>query len=95
MAKRYCGRYVVNVVFVDKYAEYACTIYHDVYSGKKHGHHLIYVHPPASSRIAVDSPQAYDDAAHAALSFATSPDQWNMESELDYTDSGFRIRRKK
>lgn len=92
MAKRYCGRWVIDVEFEDKYAEYKCIIYHD--TQKMKDGHQINVLPPAHLSIAVDSPKAYDDTAHAALSFATADDLLS-ESELDFTDSGFRIRRKK
>lgn len=92
MAKRYCGHWIINVKYSDRWDEYLCSIVHDA-----DPHRVVTsvsVKPPAHLTQAVDSAQAYDDTAHAALSFVTA-DEKISESELDFTDSGFRIRRKK
>jgi len=51
---------------------------------------VIYVGAPAYLSHAVDSPKAYDEAAHAALSFA---DHEGFDMQPDTTSSGWHISR--
>lgn len=65
MAKRYSGRCVVTVVYDDRRSDYKATVAiggRNVWSGR--------IGEPRSRTISVDSPKAYDQTAHAALSFA-------------------------
>ena len=64
MAKRYSGDVVVSVTWSDSRDAYKATV--SAHGEKWSG----WVGAPRAMRIAVDSPQAYDDAAHAAISFA-------------------------
>jgi hypothetical protein len=66
------------------------------------GHtYSISVGPPASGYgpgIAYDSPEAYDRAAHAALSFAAADKEWGQGSDIftasaEIRESGWVIRR--
>lgn len=99
-ATRYCGNVKISMrLALDAYTQrdqYVCAI---SVNGKKKGN--IYVGTPASISHAIDSPKAYDDAAHAALSFACDEEErgdkdWGILGRLDFSnDSGFKIRRKK
>lgn len=89
-AKRYCGRWVISITYQDKWSEYLCTITHDADRG--HVVASVSVGEPKTLTHAVDSAIAYDNVAHAALSFESEK---LGDSELDFTDSGFRIRRKR
>ena len=65
MAKRRCGKHEVSIVWSDTRDLYVAKI--------KEGGRTVstqYVGRPPASRLAVDSPKAYDEAARAALSFA-------------------------
>ncbi len=64
MAKRYCGRLVIQLSYRDKAQDYWCTVSR---AGERVG--SVDVGAPAHLAVAVDSPEAYDNAAHAALSF--------------------------
>lgn len=82
MAKRYSGDVSMRVTYRDVNDDYKVTMS----SGGKR--HTEYIFGPAqrSKLIAVDSAQAYDEAAHAALSFSSF-------GNPEYTDRGFRITR--
>lgn len=69
MAKRYCGEVTIELYYRDDKpdpdyrARVSCT----------RGYRVIVVKPPGvgyGDGVAYDSPEAYDRAAHAALSFA-------------------------
>jgi hypothetical protein len=88
---RYCGNAVIRCSYNDRQGQYECKIA----VGGKH-RDTQYVGAPASSRLAVDSREAFDRAAHAAVSFAEYDGCLNdadLESNAD--GSGWRIRRKK
>lgn len=87
MATRYCGKVKIGCTYRDRENDYRCTM---SAGGKRIG--VEYVGAPRHLTHAVDSPKAYDDAAHAALSFASSEGKLD-ERDLDFTDSGYRIRR--
>jgi len=100
MAIRYCGSVKIDCKLVPAKhmphgEQYKCTISF----GKAGVVSVQHVGLPAHLTEAIDSPKAYDDAARAALSFATSEDTalgtWcdYNDSGLDYTDSGYAIRR--
>lgn len=85
MAKRYSGNVVVNVVWDDRRDAYRATV-------AENGRHVwsgIIGRAPAS-RLAVDSSEAYDEAAVTALAFADNDE--GLEG-VEYTDSGRHIRR--
>lgn len=83
---RYCGRVKILVLYTEN-EQYRCTF---VVNGRRVGTEV--VKAPASATYAVDSPQAYDDVAHAALSFAVEEGTID-ESDCDFNDRGFRVRR--
>ena len=101
---RYCGNVKINCSDIS--ARYTATSrdeYHCYFflkwkrKWKKLG--MIRVGVPAYLANAVDSPQAYDDAAHAAISFAVDEEErgekdWGISNHLDMNDSGWRIRRR-
>jgi hypothetical protein len=64
MTKRYSGRATVDVEFVDAKNEYRARV------STPDGTETVWVGVPPALKIAVDSPEAYDGAASAALSFA-------------------------
>ena len=63
MARRYSGSVTVDVTWVDADSQYRCRV------RAPGGATTVHVGPPAVLERAVDSPEAYDVAAHAALSF--------------------------
>jgi len=69
--------------------QYKCAL---SVSGKKRG--TQYVGIPRSLSHAIDSAMAYDDAAHAAVSFALDEGKID-ESDCAFTDSGNHITRPK
>ncbi len=87
MATRVCGRVKINCVYRDRTSDYQCSL---SVNGQRRGTEFVGI--PRSLQVAVDSPKAYDDTAHAALSFALSEGKIS-EDELDLTDSGYRIQR--
>jgi hypothetical protein len=92
MAIRYCKNVKIDCKLVPAtpYGEqYKCNISRD---GKKLG--VQYVGLPNFIGGGIDSPKAYDSAAHAALAFAVDQDG-DLADYLEYTDSGFAIRRQK
>jgi hypothetical protein len=87
-AKRYCGGLTLRLTYRDRENDYRCFI------AAPGAWTTIYVGSPAVLRHAVDSPEAFDDAAHAALSFAADEGREFVERLAAYTDSGWDIRRK-
>ena len=67
MATRYSGSLKINVIYHDKHGAYRASI-------SRKGKNLWggWVNPAHASRLAVDSPEAYDAIARSALSFAES-----------------------
>lgn len=67
MATRYSGSLKINVVYHDRHGAYRASI-------SRKGKNLWggWVNPAHASRLAVDSPEAYDAIARSALSFAES-----------------------
>lgn len=78
---RYSGRLRIRVTYVDPKAgdmhngQYRCTV---AVPGLKH--YRVWVGAPAYLEHAVDSPEAFDGAAHAAISFADADDSSVGES---------------
>lgn len=62
--KRYSGNITVTITYVDAKDKYKAT----VSAGEQRG--TVYVGPPRHLTRSVDSPEAFDDAARAAISFA-------------------------
>lgn len=90
MAIRYCGDLIIRVRYVDDAGAYHAVVRNT--RGQLQGR--VFVTPPAHQLRAVDCPDAYDDAAHAALSFVAEPRSGEIDG-ADYTDSGWSIRRKR
>ena len=86
MAVRYTGSLVIRVVWNDRY-------YNASVSRKGRSLWFGVVGAPKSSRIASDSPDAYDAAAHAALSFAHDEGA-PVGNYGDWTNHGWAISRK-
>lgn len=101
MATRYCGQVKITVRIVPARhmphgEQYACVI-------SLHGKHLgtMHVGIPAHITRAIDSPEEYDDAARAALSFAADEEErgekdWgSIDGVCDYGESSYFVRRGK
>jgi hypothetical protein len=82
MATRSSGRAKVSCNYRDRQGDYACHI-------SVGGQRVCteYVGRPRSSHLAADSAEAYDDAARAAISFATSDGKLD-ESDVAWGDRG-------
>lgn len=91
-ALRRCGSLTIRVTYVEDWtkgpAEYRCHV-----RGKNPSDRItIYVHPKSFETVARDAPQAFDEIAHAALSFASEePSGSFVNEQADMTDSGWRI----
>lgn len=85
--KRYSGNITVALSFVDSENHYKCN----VSVGGKRGKTII-VNPPRHLTRSVDSADAFDDAAKAAISFAA--DEGLDTDGADHTGSGVAIHRK-
>lgn len=101
MAIRYCGSVKINCKLVPAKhmphgEQYKCDI---SIGGKKLG--TQYVGIPSYLTHAIDSPMAYDSAAHAAISFATDEadrgeKEWDgLSDAVDWSDDGYAIGRRK
>lgn len=88
MAIRYCGHVKINCTYRDRQCDYRCAL---SIRGKQVG--TQYVGEPRVLDHAVDSPQAYDSAAHAAIVFAID-DKQIFENDLDITAHGYGIKRR-
>ena len=64
MARRFCGEYRIRLTFDDPSGDYLVTFA----TGGRHVYRCR-VHPPSIIRRSVDHPIAFDEAAHAAMSF--------------------------
>jgi hypothetical protein len=86
-ATRYSGDIKISIVYSDEEQEYACRLEAD-------GERTEYttVGEPKILEHAVDSPEALDTAAHAALSFALD-DQRDIMDKAASTDSGWHVGR--
>lgn len=87
MAKRYSGQLIVDIAWHDSKQEYRASV---SYPG---GHKTVCVGPPGVLTKAVDSSIAYDEAAAAAISFASEDDP-EIGELADHTDKGLFIGRK-
>ncbi len=65
MAIRYCGKVTIRMRWDDARNAWRCVVSSLARRGQ-----VVWVSPPPAERQTVDSPGAYDRAAHAALSFA-------------------------
>ena len=91
MAKRYSGNATVNVVWSDSANGWRASVSVD-------GYHVDTVTVTQSrsgpdTRIAVDSPEAYDHAAATALSFVSQ--DYDFDDKLDFDDRGIVVYRTK
>lgn len=104
MVKRYCGSLTITIKYRDPLpgfkgplsnGDYVCTIRRD---GCASTFDRQFVLAPAHLDYAVDSPIAYDRAAHAALSFAyegDTPARAHFDEAADFSGCGWVIRRTK
>lgn len=86
MATRYCGLLTLRLSYRDASNDYRVCI-------ATNGYHLatVYVGTPAYLTHAVDSPEAYDETARAALAFAE--DDGGDLSDAAMDDSGYAVTR--
>lgn len=87
MATRYSGKGTVRLLFNDSKNAYRATVSDGSASM------TIWLPLKGHQDKAVDSPAAYDEAAHAAISFATNDGL--DENAFNMSDSGWIIKRKK
>lgn len=86
MAKRYCGEIVLTIDLTDQ------DIYKVRYTSHRKLLHTEEIHPPKFFAYSLDSSNAFDKIAHAAMSFA--PD--HVQGQGEYSDSPhWHIRRYK
>lgn len=89
MAVRYSGNVTITLTYNDKTSQYDCSV-----KAPKEKAVKVHVRPPPSSRLAVDSPEAYDGTARAAYSFAD--DEHGEIGNPEYgSGTGIIIHRKK
>lgn len=90
MARRFCGNVTIDLRYRDRGGGYDCRVVTPVGTMK------IAVSEPAVLTHAVDSPESYDSAAHAALSFAIDVNHRIAdEAALGIVDGKYHITRKK
>ncbi len=77
MAKRVSGRVSVRLTYLDEDDCYKCRVSNLDHEGPPI---KVYVNPPACPTLAVDSSQAYDAAACAAIAFADVLDYADFDS---------------
>lgn len=86
MARRYSGKLTVDIAWHDSKQEYRARV---AYPG---GSRTVWVGPPSVLTKAVDSSVAYDEAAAAAISFASEEDH-QIGEYAEHTDRGLFIGR--
>jgi hypothetical protein len=79
MALRYSGSLKITVAFDDRRSAYKASV---SFKGRSFWSGYVGRATIAPARLAVDNPVAYDDAAHAALSFALND---HAETPTGYT----------
>jgi hypothetical protein len=99
MASRYSGDVAVTLQWSDERQQYLSKVtWPDRSSSskrkRKRKSRVIYVGAPGVLSEAVDSSAAYDEAAAAAISFASEEDP-EVSQLADYTDRGLFIGRKR
>jgi len=85
---RYSGRIAMRVVLREGMRDE----YHVSIKLPNGDRETVVVGAPAHMRIAIDSPQAYDDAARAALAFAEH-DGLDVAEHAEFDESSYVIRR--
>lgn len=91
MAVRYSGSLRITLVYVDAESQYRATLAWTEGPGRSR-RKTVRVGPPRVLSRAVDSPQAYDEAAAAAISFANEEDP-EIHDLAAWTDQGLYIGR--
>jgi hypothetical protein len=89
MAKRYSGNLTITCTLRDQ-GDYRCTVTPTTGRSK-----TVYVGAPAvgfGPGVAYDSPKAYDESAHAAISFALD-EGLGGEPEYNESGSGYKLHR--
>lgn len=87
---RYSGDLTITLTYRERSSDYRATI---SYKGVRH---VVYVGEPRYLQHAVDSPEAFDETAHAAISFASEEDNEIGERAASNRDgSGWHIGRSK
>ena len=79
MARRYCGTATCALKYDDNQSLYVGRVFDETRPGSTS--YRFKVRPPASASVAVDSSEAYDDAARAAFRFADAdrPDCYGLD----------------
>jgi hypothetical protein len=101
MAKRYSGTVTISIRYVDNESAYRCYLTSPL-TFRRQGY-AVSIREPASLNVPVDSSEAYDAVAHAALSFlANDIEEWrgnhlNSHAEIlacaESSDSGWCVAR--
>jgi hypothetical protein len=92
MALRYCGDLIIRIRWIDTAGAYSAVVRNT--RGQMVGRAM--VSPPAHTLRAVDCPAAYDDAAHAALSFVAEPHGGDLpEANTNFDGCGWFLTRSK
>lgn len=89
-ATRFSGDIEISVVYNERERQYACRL---AVPGESSVFQV--VGEPAILEVAVDAPEAFDSAAHAALSFADDERRWGIEEHAAFGESGWHIGRTK
>ncbi len=87
MATRYCGTAAIKVVWKDDLNAYVGRIFDPTKTSEERSYRF-QVRAPAVLEEAVDTPSAYDKAAHAACAFAQQDD---YDFFFDSDESGYKI----
>jgi len=86
---RYSGDITISLIYSDEEQQYACQLSADGETSE-----YATVGEPKVLEHAVDSPEAFASAAHAALSFVMD-DQKDIVDKAAMTDSGWHVGRTK
>lgn len=98
-AIRYSGRWKLAITYRNRWSDYEVIFSPANTSGMrpaaaKADRFAEFVGAPASSSLAVDSAEAFDDAARAAISFALAENKVH-DHEIAFSDDGPAISRRR
>ena len=94
MATRYSGDLTITLTYRDRESDYRATISWPSRPRNGSHRHTVYVGEPKYLTHAVDSPEMYDSAAHAAISFG-SEEEPEIGERAAYGTDGWLISRNK
>jgi len=81
MARRFCGNVRLYIEYNDLDCQYKVRLV------TNEGRHTVYVREPAYLEHAVDSYNAFDDVARAAISFALHDADLNQDHDIGLEDA--------